>query len=69
MRVTRRLFAAGLAVVVALPLLLTAREQPGARYFPAAGEWERRDPSALGLDPARLDAAVKAALATENQNP
>ena len=68
MTVHRRFTAAAIAFVVAIPLLVGAREQATARHFPPAGEWQRRDPAALGLDPAKLDAAIKAALATENTN-
>jgi CubicO group peptidase (beta-lactamase class C family) len=64
----RRLTAACCAIVVALSMLVAAREQAAARFFPPAGAWEKRDPAALGLDPVKLDAAIKAALATENQN-
>ena len=65
----RRLTATCCAFVVALSMLVAAREQAAARFFPPAGAWEKRDPAALGLDPVKLDAAIKAALATENPNP
>ena len=39
-----------------------------ARYFPPAGAWEKRDPSAVGLDKAKLDEAIAFAIANENQN-
>jgi CubicO group peptidase (beta-lactamase class C family) len=68
MTVTRRFTAAAMAVVVAIPLLVAAREQAVARHFPPAGEWTKRDPATLGLDPVKLDAAIQAALATENTN-
>jgi CubicO group peptidase (beta-lactamase class C family) len=62
----KRLAAAGLAIVLSIGVL--AAEQAAARYFPPAGQWEKRDPAALGLDPVKLDAAIQAALKTENQN-
>ncbi|MGE5835945.1 MAG: serine hydrolase domain-containing protein [Acidobacteriota bacterium] len=65
----RRLTATCCAFVVALSMLVAAREQAAARFFPPAGAWEKHDPAALGLDPVKLDAAIKAALATENPNP
>ena len=68
MTVHRRFTGAAIAFVVAIPLLVAAREQAASRHFPPAGEWARRDPAAMGLDPAKLDAAIKAALATENTN-
>ncbi len=69
MAFSRRVTATLLALVLAVSALVAAREQSAARYYPPAGAWERRDPAALGLDPAKIDAAVKAALATENTNP
>jgi CubicO group peptidase (beta-lactamase class C family) len=68
MKSNRRLVAACLAVGLALSTLVAAREQAATRQFPPAGEWPRRDPAAMGLDPVKLDAAIKAALATENTN-
>jgi CubicO group peptidase (beta-lactamase class C family) len=62
----RRFAAVGLAIVLSIGVL--AAEQAAARYFPPAGQWEKRDPASLGLDPAKLDAAIQAALKTENQN-
>jgi CubicO group peptidase (beta-lactamase class C family) len=64
----RRLSGACLALALALSALVAAREQAATRPFPPAGEWPRRDPAAVGLDPVKLDAAIKAALATENTN-
>lgn len=64
----RRLTTACLAFGLALTALVAAREQAAARHFPPAGEWEKRDPAALGLDPVKLEAAIKAALATESTN-
>jgi CubicO group peptidase (beta-lactamase class C family) len=63
-----RLTGVCLAIGLAVSTLVAAREQAAARHFPPAGEWAKRDPAALGLDPAKLDAAIKAALATENPN-
>ena len=62
----RRLAAACLSLVVALTVLVAAREQAAARYFPPAGNWEKRDPVSLGLDQTKLDEAIAAALKTEN---
>ena len=52
---------------VACAALLTASSQ-AATYYPPAGPWAAREPSALGLDKTRLDAAVAFAVAHENQN-
>jgi CubicO group peptidase (beta-lactamase class C family) len=62
----RRLATIALTAIVAAGVLVSAREQAAARHFPPAGAWEKRDPAAMGLDPALLDEAIKAALATEN---
>ena len=64
----RRLFIACLAFGVAVSTLVAAREQAATRHFPPAGDWPKRDPAALGLDPVKLDAAITAALATANTN-
>ena len=37
-------------------------------YFPARGEWQKTDPSAVGLDKAKLDEAIAFAVAHENSN-
>jgi CubicO group peptidase (beta-lactamase class C family) len=66
MSYNRRFTGTGLAFVLAVTTLVAAREQAAPRHFPPAGEWARRDPGSLGLDPVKLDAAIKAALATEN---
>lgn len=39
------------------------------QYFPPRGEWERRPPQELGLDPVRLKAAVDFAVANESRTP
>lgn len=68
MNLKRRLCVACLAFGVAVTTLVAAREQAATRHFPPAGDWPKRDPAALGLDPVKLDAAIKAALATANTN-
>jgi CubicO group peptidase (beta-lactamase class C family) len=37
-----------------------------AAYFPPPGEWQARTPGDSGMDPAKLEAAVKFAIASEN---
>ena len=58
------------AVAFAFSLAAGAFEAPvagqGAAYFPARGEWRSRRPDAAGIDAAKLDAAVKFAIASEN---
>jgi CubicO group peptidase (beta-lactamase class C family) len=60
----RRLAAVALSIALSIGVL--AANQAAARYFPPAGNWEKRDPASLGLDTAKLDAAIAAALKTEN---
>ena len=71
---TRRI--AELLPISACVLLLTAgagaqTRQPGpassAPYFPERFGWQTRTPAQAGMDPARLDAAIK--FATDNENP
>src|SRR5690606_4294096 len=40
-----------------------------AAYFPPAGEWARKDPAQLGMDPAALAAAVQFAQSRETERP
>jgi len=41
--------------------------QPGAApYFPERFDWQTRRPDQAGMDPAKLDAAIKLAIASEN---
>lgn len=63
-------------LVAALPLasggcapaaVVAERRAPAAEYFPAPDRWERRPAEALGMDSARLAAAV--AFATEHETP
>ena len=63
---TRPLAASVALLLVSFVLVLEAREQAAARYFPPAGNWEKRDPASLGLDQEMLDVAIAAALKTEN---
>lgn len=68
----------GIATVVAalaihtiqIPAVAEALPAGGARYFPPAGpsdSWERRKPEQAGLDPVKLEAAVK--FARKNEMP
>jgi CubicO group peptidase (beta-lactamase class C family) len=43
-----------------------APEQSSAPYFPDRFEWQTRRPDQAGMDPAKLDAAIKLAIASEN---
>ena len=68
MSLNRRFAATVLALALAVTALVAAREQAATRHFPPAGDWPKRDPAALGLDPVKLDAAIKTALTTANTN-
>jgi CubicO group peptidase (beta-lactamase class C family) len=63
-----RLWAAcAAALLVATPLVRGAQVPVAtARYFPPAGAWEKRTPSAVGMDATKVDAAVAFAIANEN---
>lgn len=57
------LAALAAAVIALQPAALTAQ---GDRYFPPAGDWARRPPAELGMDPARLAEAVAFAQSRES---
>ncbi|MFC5513753.1 serine hydrolase domain-containing protein [Massilia jejuensis] len=52
---------------VALVAYCGALAAPPAPYFPAPGEWARKAPAALGMDPAALAAAVEYAQGHETE--
>jgi len=53
----------------ALALLLAPAAAAQKAYFPAAGDWERRAPAEVGMDAARLEAAVDFAIESETDAP
>jgi CubicO group peptidase (beta-lactamase class C family) len=55
---------AGISFLVAASFVVLPGDQAAARYFPPAGSWEKRDAASLGLDPARLEEAIKTAMGT-----
>jgi CubicO group peptidase (beta-lactamase class C family) len=57
--------------VLVLLLLSSWASIAGAqtRYYPEAFDWQRRTPAQVGMDAAAIDAAVKFAVANENQAP
>ena len=57
------LAALAAAVLALQPAALTAQ---GDRYFPPQGDWARRPPAELGMDPARLAEAVAFAQSRES---
>ncbi len=48
------------------PRAAAAVPPPAPVYFPPRGEWERREPEAVGMSAARLQQAVEFAIANEN---
>ena len=55
------------ACAVALAVTLEAKVAgQSATYYPPRGEWQTRAPGQLGIDPAKLDAAIKFAISSEN---
>jgi CubicO group peptidase (beta-lactamase class C family) len=46
-----------------------AAQAPASPYFPDRFDWQHRTPQQAGFDPAKLDDAIKFAIANENQLP
>ncbi len=44
------------------------RARKSVRYFPPSGSWERRPPADLGIDPAKLEAAIRFSVEHQNSN-
>jgi CubicO group peptidase (beta-lactamase class C family) len=56
-----------LAALTAAATIAAAGLRPSTRpYFPPRGEWQQKDPAAVGFDKARLDEAIAFAVAQEN---
>ena len=57
-------------VTIALASVFLTCQAPlaaqGTTYFPPRGDWQTRTPAESGMDPAKLDAAIKFAIANEN---
>ena len=61
--------AALLIIAVAAATVTTAGQRAAVRpYFPARGEWQKKDPLSVGLNKAKLDEAIAFALQHENPN-
>src|SRR4029078_7086085 len=59
--------AAVVAPAIAAMTVAVGGQRPSTTpYFPARGEWQKKDPAAVGLDKARLDEAIAVAIAHEN---
>ena len=62
--------AAILLTITIAAATVTKAGQPSAKrpYFPARGKWQKKEPSAVGLDKAKLSDAIAFAMAHENPN-
>ena len=62
--------AAVILMITAAAATVTTAGQRSSKqpYFPARGEWQKKDPSAVGLDKAKLHDAIAFAVAHENPN-
>ncbi|HMQ04483.1 MAG TPA: serine hydrolase [Pyrinomonadaceae bacterium] len=58
-----------LSISLALTMLIAVQAPAQSRYYPAAGNWERRTPQQAKLDPAKLKDAVDFAVASESSTP
>jgi CubicO group peptidase (beta-lactamase class C family) len=70
--VTTRRFTLVTGAVLAglVPTIAAAQKRPAAApYVPPAGSWERRAPSAVGMDSAKLADAVAFAISKESKTP
>lgn len=65
----RSLFALSFTTALGLALPAGAFAADAAAYFPPAGEWARKDPAQLGMDPAALAAAIQFAESRETERP
>lgn len=52
--------------IAVLAVLLVAVPASAQTYFPARFDWQHKTPQEVGLDPAKIDAAVKLAIASES---
>ena len=57
-----------LLVIVVITLFIQLADAQ-SNYIPPAGSWERRTPERLGLDPAKIKAAVDFAISNEARAP
>jgi CubicO group peptidase (beta-lactamase class C family) len=55
-----------LVVLLVAPAIFSAQTKSAAPYFPERFDWQHKRPEEVGMDPARLNDAVQAAIASEN---
>lgn len=68
-RARRSVLALSIVTALSLALPATLARAADAAYFPPAGEWARKDPAALGMDPVALAAAIAFAQSRETERP
>ena len=66
--ISRRAVVLGMIAIAAATVTTVGQQSATQPYFPARGEWQKKDPSALGLDKAKLQDAIAFAVAHENPN-
>ena len=54
------------AVIAATTVVASGQRSSTGTYFPPRGEWQKREPAAVGLDKAKLEEAIAFARAHEN---
>ena len=67
-RLRRRAGVLLIVTIAAATVTAAGQQSPKRPYFPPRGEWQKKDPSAAGLDKAKLDDAIAFAVAHENPN-
>jgi len=58
-----------LLILINLCFFLSSAQQKGNPYFPSEGKWEQRSAAFLGFDSARINEAIRFAVANESKNP
>jgi CubicO group peptidase (beta-lactamase class C family) len=58
-----------LLILINLCFFLSSAQQKGNPYFPSEGKWEKRSPASFGFDSARINEAIRFAVANESKNP
>jgi CubicO group peptidase (beta-lactamase class C family) len=59
----------GVVFALSIASCVTLAAQPAARYYPPAGQWAKKSPAEVGMDAAKLTAAVEFAKARETNWP
>ena len=65
---SRRASVLLISAIAAATVTTVGQQSSVQPYFPARGEWQKKDPSAVGLDKAKLQDAIAFAVAHENPN-